>query len=99
MKNVRNNWVTEKAKTLEFRDRDTGRVVLAKWSDIVRIYQEDEINIVKSTKLNYRSLYTNKFEKQKAHLVFNISNEKTVARLEEANLLATGHSVDEHNQR
>ena len=30
MKNVRNNWVTEKTKTLEFNDPGNGRVVLAK---------------------------------------------------------------------
>ena len=82
MKNIHNNWVSEKTKTLEFKDPDTGRVVLAKWDDIVRIYKE-ETNIVKLTKLNFRSLYPNHFEKQKVQLVFNIFNEKTVARLEE----------------
>ena len=89
MKNVRNNLMTEKTKTLEFKDPDTrSRVVLAKWSDI-RIYKEEENNIVKSTKLNYRSLYPNNFEKQNVKLVFNIFNEKTVACVEEENLTET----------
>ena len=65
MKNIRNNWVSEKTKTLEFKDPDTGRVVLAKWDNIVRIYKEKETNIVKSTKLNFRSLYPNNLKNKK----------------------------------
>ena len=40
LKNIRNNWVTEKTQTLEFKDPDSSQVVLAKWSNIKQIYQE-----------------------------------------------------------
>ena len=65
MKDIRNNCVSEKTKALKFKDPDTGRVVFAKWDDIVRICEEEERNIVNSTKLNFRSLYPNNFEEHK----------------------------------
>ena len=81
MKNIRNNWITEKTKTLEFFHPYTNKKIIAKWSDIVEIYKKQEKNIVKTHTLDYATLYPNNFEKQKVQLVANVFNEKTVACL------------------
>ena len=41
LKNIRNNWTTEKNQTLEFPDPISGKTVLAKWSDLKQIYYEE----------------------------------------------------------
>ena len=40
LKNIRNNWTTEKTQTLEFTDHDSGKIVFAKWSELKQIYEE-----------------------------------------------------------
>ena len=82
IKNLRNNWYTEKTRELEFVDPETGQKLRAKWSDLVYIYKQEEKNIVKKTPLDYQTLYPNNFEKQKVQLVMNVFNEKVVAQLE-----------------
>ena len=37
-KNIKNNWVTEKMKTLNFTDPSSGQIVSAKWSHLVDIF-------------------------------------------------------------
>ena len=46
MKNIRNNWITEKTKTLEFLDPYTHEKIIAKWADIVYINKVEENNFV-----------------------------------------------------
>ena len=80
LKNIRNNWSTEKTQTFEFRDPNSGEVVHAKWAHLKQI---EEVNHpVKRTNLDYRSIYPNNFEKQ-VSLAFNVFNEKTVAVLKQ----------------
>ena len=55
--------------------------MIARWSDQVGNYRCEEHSIVKSTRLNYASLYPTNFEKQKVSLAMNIFNEKTVTAL------------------
>ena len=81
LKNIRNNWITEKTKTLEFLHPYTNEKIAAKWSDIVKIYKIGEKNIVQIHTLDYSTLYPNNFEKQKVQLVANVFNEKIVARV------------------
>ena len=81
LKNIRNNWVTEKTRTLKFTCPVTGRNVVAKWSDLVAIYNEEMSSFIKHTRINYASLYPTNFEKQNVALVLKIFNEKTVAAL------------------
>ena len=81
LKNIRNNWITEKTKTLEFIHPYTNKKLIAKWSDIVEIHRKQESNIVKTHTLDYATLYPNNFEKQKVQLVANVFNEKIVACL------------------
>ena len=81
LKNIRNNWVTEKTQQLEFKDPDSGIIVIAKWSDLKSIYKEQVDHLVKTTKLDYATLYPNDYEKQNVSLVLNVFNEKTVVAL------------------
>ena len=52
LKNVRNNWQTEKTQTLEFTDPDTGKIVEAKWTHLKSIYNEEVNHPIKRTKLD-----------------------------------------------
>ena len=80
-KNIRNNWVTEKTQQLEFVDPESGETYVAKWKDLISLYKSELESDLKLTKLDYKTLHPNNFEKQKVHLVCNIFNEKTCAAL------------------
>ena len=47
----------------------TGKKLLAKWSDLVYIYKQEEKNFVKKVPIDYQTLYSNNFEKHKVQLV------------------------------
>ena len=94
LKNIRNNWTTEKTQTLEFKDPDSEKVVRAKWSDLKIIYKEESESSVKCTKLDYATMYPNNYEKQKVSLALNIFNEKTVAALKLKHLDETALFVE-----
>ena len=92
-KNIRNNWITEKTQTLTFFDIDTNEEVFAYWKDLINIYKSEEISDLKLTKLDYRTLYPNNFEKQKVSLVYNVFNEKTCIALEQQKKTGTENFV------
>ena len=70
-----------KTKSLRFRDPESSVSATAKWSDLVDLYKKLSESGINMTKLNYQTLYPDRFEKQKVMLVVNIFNEKTVAAL------------------
>ena len=79
LKNIRNNWVTEKTRSLDFTCPLSGKNATAKWSDLVEIYKDDQPYYLTQSSLTYASLFPTSFEKQKVSLVLNVFNEKTVA--------------------
>ena len=81
LKSIRNNWITEKTHTLEFIDMESGEICFAKWKDLVELYKSELESDLKMTKLDYKSLHHNNFEKQKFNLACNIFNEKTCVAL------------------
>lgn len=83
LKNIRNNWLTEKTQTLiwDVPDSENGKSVSACWSDIVDLYQKDCESLISMTKLSYQSIWPNSFEKQKVNLVLSVFDEKVVAFL------------------
>ena len=82
VKNIRNNWTTEKTKSLSFRDPTTQQNIIAKRTDLTQLYKcLSESGRLNMTKLNYQTLYPDSFEKQKVPLVVDVFNEKTVAAL------------------
>lgn len=97
-KNIRNNWITEKTKTLNFYSPLLETTVTASWSDLVSIYKEEEKAFIKRSKLNYSALYPNGFEKQKVSLVSYIFNEKTVAALKLAGKSETAAFIGDVNK-
>ena len=60
LKNIGNDWQTEKMQKLKFTCPDDGRIVTALWKDLINIYKSEEHLIIKSMKLNYAT----NFEKQ-----------------------------------
>ena len=50
-KNLRNNWITEPSKDLTFNV--VGNEYVAKWADIVKLYEEDKQATIRLTKLTY----------------------------------------------
>ena len=94
LKNIRNNWHTEKMQKLKFTCPEDGSTVTALWSDLVKIYKSEEHSLAKSTKLNYATLFPTNFEKQKVSLAMNIFNEKTVAELKVQGCNETATFVD-----
>ena len=93
LKNIRNNWMTENSQTLTFRDPDTNENVIAKWTDLVDIYKEEQEGLLRETKLDYQTLYPNSFEKQKVNLAVNVFNQKTVVALRKRGKLGTAAFV------
>ena len=89
LKNIRNNWTTEKTQMLEFKDPDSEMVIQAKWSDVKSIYKDEVENSIKTTKLDYATLHPNNYEKQKVNLVLNVFNEKTIAALKSKHFYET----------
>ena len=94
LKNIRNNWHTEKMQKLKFPSSEHG-TVLAQWKDLVEIYKSEEHSIVKSTNLDYATLHPTNFEKQKVSLAVNIFNEKTVTALQLSGHKETATFIDE----
>ena len=79
-KSIRNNWVTEKMKTLDFTHPCLGCLECQQNGLIWSIFLKKSCPI-KLTKLTHASLFTTNFEKQKVSLAMNIFNEKTVTAL------------------
>ena len=70
MKNFRNNWLTEKTQTLEFKDPSSDAVVQTKWKDKISIYQAEQANIIKKTQINHQNLYPSNFIQTKSAISF-----------------------------
>ena len=51
-KNIKNNWLTEKMKKLNFEDFESKESLVAEWRDIINIYKSEKDSINKQTKLN-----------------------------------------------
>ena len=82
LKNIRNNWVTEKMQKLKFYDFDNNNIeVVARWGDVIDVYHDENKSLIKNTKLDHQSLWPNNFEKQKVKLVLNVFDDKVATRL------------------
>ena len=81
--------VTEPSQTLDFIEPKSQKVYQAKWKDLVKVYTDECHSTIKQTKMSHAALYPINFENQKVQLVCNIFKEKTVAALEELNLVGT----------
>ena len=79
LKNVRNNWITEATKEINFVHE--GKILTARWHDLEELLKLEEGNLVKLSKLTKVSVYPTPIERQKVLFVLQIFCEKTVAAL------------------
>ena len=77
MKNLRNNWLTEKLQELSFME--DGREYLACWKDIQALYEEDRNSSLRLTKLTHTSVFPKPLQRQSVPLVCQVFYEKTIA--------------------
>ena len=80
MKNLRNNWITEKCQEIRYTLPDNISVV-GRFKDVIDLYRSESTHVVKRTKLSYQSCFPSLFERQNVSLVLRIFNEKTVSAL------------------
>ena len=52
LKNIRNNLVTEKTRTLSFTDPYTAKIVEAQKKDCIEIHKKESNTFIEKTKLN-----------------------------------------------
>ena len=81
IKNLRNNWVTEKTRTLQFPFRN--EQLTARWSDLEDLFEHERTAMqnLSLSKLTKSSIAPSNIEKQKVSLVLNVFSEKTSAAL------------------
>ena len=94
VKNIRNNWCTEKMKMLKFFDKEKDTVCTASWSDLVNIYKKESEGIVTLTTISYAALYPTNFDKQKVSLALQIFNEKVPPLLRQQGAHETARFVE-----
>ena len=82
-KSIRNNWITEKTKELEYSLN--GDVKTARWSDIVKLYRDEETNLVKKSRLTEVSVFPKPIERQKVAHCVKIFSESVIAALKSSN--------------
>ena len=82
-KSIRNNWITEKTKELEYSLN--GDVKTAKWNDIVKLYRDEESNLVKKSCLTEVSVFPKPIERQKVVHCAKIFSESVIAALKSSN--------------
>lgn len=78
-KSVRNNWLTEKTKQLEYYFDGERRV--AKWSDLVDLYNIEGASLLKLSKLNFVSVFPKPIERQSVKTCLRIFCDETVSAL------------------
>lgn len=86
LKNFRNNWLNVKnfQTTLTFSDFETGEVKRASFDHIRNIYfREQNLQIKKAVKLNFKTISPNNLERQSVQLANNVFHESTIAALNE----------------
>ena len=94
VKNIRNNWCTEKMKMLKFFDKEKDTVCTASWLDLVNIYKKESEGIVTVTTISYAALYPTNFDKQKVSLALQIFNEKVPPLLRQQGAHETARFVE-----
>jgi len=79
LKNIRNNWITEKTKTLSFCLNNETH--FACWRDLEDLQRQESSSIVKMSRLSAASVNPSNLEKQKVSLALNVFCDQTAAAL------------------
>ena len=80
LKNIRNNWITEKSQELVyFYD---GEQKVARWDDLKTLLVKESNNLVKMSKLSEVSVYPKPIERQRVSTCLRVFCDRTVSALE-----------------
>jgi hypothetical protein len=84
LKSFRNNWITEGKQELRYNIVENGDLIsrTARWSDIIKLWQEEQDSPIRETTLTYQTCFPTTIERQKVSLVTAVLNDKTVAALQ-----------------
>ena len=78
LKNLRNNWITEKCKTLSLNSGES----VGKWCDIEELYEKDKGLLLTLTRLTRAAVFPTPIQRQNVNLVLQVFNDKTIAALQ-----------------
>lgn len=81
MKNIRNNWLTEKTGQIVFEH--DGAEMTAKWEHIIKLQKLEDGGLMKMSKLNYQSANPKPIERQKVQICLNVFCEETKEALKQ----------------
>ena len=81
IKNVRNNWYTEKTKQIEFRAPCEYSPQLAKWQDLLDLHRLESGNLVTLSRLDSKSVAPKPVERQKVSTCLKVFSDETVSAL------------------
>ena len=70
IKSIRNNWITQKTQQLSFQDGDVKKI--AKWSDLIQLYNLEKDHTVKLSKLSDVAIFPKPVERQSVHMLTGI---------------------------
>lgn len=70
LKSIRNNWLTEKCGELEFEAN--GKVMVARWSDLVCLHSLEENSLIKVSRLSKIAVYPKPIERQRVSTCLQI---------------------------
>ena len=73
---IRNNWISEKTKTITFDDTTIGY-----FKDVQDLYKSEQDSILKTTPLTMSAVYPTNLQLQNVKHVINVFNDKVVAAL------------------
>ena len=89
LRSVRNNWLTEACQELNFEC--DGEILLAKWSDLIELYNLEKENLVSISSLTEVAVYPKPIERQKVSICLKVFCDKTVVAFK------TNSSIDQDN--
>ena len=80
LKCIRNNWLTEKNGELKYSLN--GKEMIAKWSDLVLLYELEKNSLVTLSRLNHTAVHPKPVERQRVPTCLRVFCEETIAAFE-----------------
>ena len=80
LKCIRNNWLTEKLGELKYTWN--GKEMVARWGDLVKLYELESNSLVQLSRLNYVAVHPKPVERQRVSTCLRVFSEETIAAFE-----------------
>lgn len=81
LKNIRNNWITEKSQELHFGNTGNGEKKVAKWAAIEKVFMREKAELATRSKLIKQAVYPSPIERQNVRLVLSVFSPQVVSSL------------------